>query len=668
MRLDAELIRRVLQLIELVGQRLDAVAGGAALSPLYRCEPRLELALLFFVQRIQVGFLSEAHGMPQPQKLSGAAQRGKGGDPAASGGAAATDSTFLVPSANPQATSFGEGSTDGGTGSLGLTFGGSVSEGATHALSLISRLAGTSGLAASVEASGTNNLLGGMLNSYNNRSLTSKQTKFLELWRMVGKGDHTEVVATLISHMALCLRYWGDVDDVLKRSLAVLESMAFSYTAGRLLNSLKGVDFLLLNHGSANFPFLALPDNGRARTRFYMCLARLLFLGEDADERFEAFFAPIAATLDAAKAPGAVTARTAAVGQGLAGLGRDLRGIARAAHNRASYSLLFDSVMADGRMKAITQGIASWSDVPAVVNPLLKFVVELTTNRGSRISFPSSSPNGVMLFKTVSEAVVAHAKAVMSRPVPADDRYAARYKGISQAIKALSLSLSSGYCPLGVFALYRDAALDHSLEAGLRLVQGMSHEDIHEHTKVAKEVFSFLAVAFHSHLDKLVLLDPPTFNGLLRHLRDGVNSLNDGVAGSSAAAIDNLCTSFVRGSRRARPETAGLNKHLSVQPKIFEEIMKLLFQIVVFSEASMWTIARPLLAATLAACMVRPEAWNEFTATLVGTQAGAVKPRLASDLDKLMKGITKSLDAPNRERFTRAVHIFRVDALSYVTL
>lgn len=668
MQFDAELIRRVLNLIELVGQRLDAVSGGAPASPLYRCDPRLELALLFFVQRIQVGFLSEAHGMPQPQKLTGAAQRGKADASAQDSSTGATDSSFLVPSANPEATTFGQGSDGAGVGSLGLTFGPSTSDASTHALSLISRLAGSQGIAASVEASGANSLLGGMLASFGGRSLTSKQTKFLELWRLVGKGDHTEVVASLISHMALCLRYWGDVDDVLKRTLAVLEAMAFSYTAGRLLNSLKSVDFLLLNHGPSSFPFLSPPDNGRSRTRFYMCLARLLFLGEDADERFESFFAPIAATLDAAKAPGAVAARTASVGQGLAGLGRDLRGIARAAHNRASYTLLFDSVIADGRMQAVIQGIASWSDVPSVVNPLLKFVVELTTNRGSRISFPSSSPNGVVLFKTVSEAVVAHAKSVMSRPVPAEDRYAARYKGISQAIKALSLCLSSGYCPLGVFALYRDAALDHALEAGLRLVQGMSHEDIHDHTKVAREVFSFLAVIFHSHLDKLVMLDSTTFNGLLRHLRDGVNSLDDGVAGSAAAAIDNLCTSFVRGSRRARPETAGLSKHLSAQPKIFEEIMKLLFQIVVFSEASMWTIARPLLAATLAACMVRPEAWSEFTATLVGTQTGAVKPRLASDLDKLMCGITKSLDAPNRERFTRAVHIFRVEALSYVNL
>jgi len=91
-------------------------------------------------------------------------------------------------------------------------------------------------------------------------------------------------------------------------------------------------------------------------------------------------------------------------------------------------------------------------------------------------------------------------------------------------------------------------------------------------------------------------------------------------------------------------------------------------QIVVFSESSLWTVARPLLASTLAACVVRPSAWSDFSRTLVDSQPPEVRPRFRSDLDKLMAGITRSLDAPNRERFTRGVHLFRADVLAYVRL
>lgn len=92
------------------------------------------------------------------------------------------------------------------------------------------------------------------------------------------------------------------------------------------------------------------------------------------------------------------------------------------------------------------------------------------------------------------------------------------------------------------------------------------------------------------------------------------------------------------------------------------------WQIVVFSEASLWTISRPLLSATLAACAVDSSAWTSFVSQLVGTQQPDVRPRFSSEFDKLMRGITQSLDAPNRERFARAITGFRGEVLQFVRL
>jgi hypothetical protein len=666
LKLDAALIRRGLDLLELTDQRASAAAESGTVHSAMLCDPRLEFSLVFFAQRIQVGFMSEAHGMPPPSQLSGAAQKSitdaVGGD----------SSSLLVPSANPASdVSFGVGS-EGGSGSIGVSFVNDVPF-KTTASSLISKLSTTtsSGIGASVEASGMVRLLGGLDPSgmgFGSKSTSSKQMRFLELWRLVGKGDHTEVLACLISHMATTLRVWAASGEIVKLTLDVLEGMAFSYSAGRLLNSLTSVDYLLKHHGPAQFPFLAKPGNGRARTQFYMCLARLLFLGEDADDRFEEFFAPIAATLDAAASPESTRVRTTEVGAGLEGLARDLRGIIRATHNRQTYTVVFDALVTSRRIKALINGIANWYNVHQVANPILKCVAELATNRSSRISFPSSSPNGVVLFQVVSEVLVSYAKPMLASPVPSEDRYRQRFKGTAQCLKALTLTLSGGYCPLGVFELYSDRSLDHALEGGILLLRSVPHSELHEHVKVAREAFGFLATMFHSHLDKLVLLPKEVFQGLLLHLRDGVNSLDDTVASNAGSAIDNLCTAFVRGAKRPTKETAGLRTQLAEQPSLFEDIMKLLFEIVVFSETSMWTIARPLLSSIIAASIVKATAWTDFVSTLVSSQPHDVRPRFAADMDKLMVGVTRSLDNPNKERFTRAIHLFRIEVLTYVRL
>jgi exportin-7 len=133
------------------------------------------------------------------------------------------------------------------------------------------------------------------------------------------------------------------------------------------------------------------------------------------------------------------------------GLFRDLRGIAAATSTRRTYGLLFDwlypqhmpvvlkwvpawgwkgSVGLRGGHRAVarprggpgrrrswyralrlTTGIASpapllrcleaWAGCPDVTAPLLKFVAEFCFNKSQRLTFDSSSPNGILLFREV---------------------------------------------------------------------------------------------------------------------------------------------------------------------------------------------------------------------------------------------------------------------------
>jgi exportin-7 len=151
------------------------------------------------------------------------------------------------------------------------------------------------------------------------------------------------------------------------------------------------VNGLLTRHTAEYFPFLALPGNSRHRTTFYATLARLVFM-EDESDKFEPFIAPILDTT--AKLATVVTMRNEEVCwsrdrapsrfthgcelhlqvmRALIGVCRDLRGIVSAAHNRPTYSALFDALFPT-HVQTLVRAADTWADTPAVTTPLLKFM------------------------------------------------------------------------------------------------------------------------------------------------------------------------------------------------------------------------------------------------------------------------------------------------------
>lgn len=45
--------------------------------------------------------------------------------------------------------------------------------------------------------------------------------------------------------------------------------------------------------------------------------------------------------------------------------------------------------------------LEAWADTPEVSTPVLKFMCEFAFNKSQRLTFDSSSPNGILLFRCV---------------------------------------------------------------------------------------------------------------------------------------------------------------------------------------------------------------------------------------------------------------------------
>ena len=92
----------------------------------------------------------------------------------------------------------------------------------------------------------------------------------------------------------------------------------------------------------------------------------------------------------------------------IGGLLRDLRGIASACAGRRSYTLLFDQLYPD-YFPVFLRTVEALHDTEDVMTALLKFMagclclfhiefLEFVFNKSGRISFDSSSVNGILLF------------------------------------------------------------------------------------------------------------------------------------------------------------------------------------------------------------------------------------------------------------------------------
>ena len=64
----------------------------------------------------------------------------------------------------------------------------------------------------------------------------------------------------------------------------------------------------------------------------------------------------------------------------------------------------------------------------------LKFYCELVYNKQQRLTFDSSSPNGILLFRDTSQLVVCYGSRILEHQPPAGaDPYAHRHKGTPSA-------------------------------------------------------------------------------------------------------------------------------------------------------------------------------------------------------------------------------------------
>uniref|UniRef100_A0A6N2M9Y3 Importin N-terminal domain-containing protein n=1 Tax=Salix viminalis TaxID=40686 RepID=A0A6N2M9Y3_SALVM len=489
------------------------------------------------------------------------------------------------------------------------------------------------------------------------QAVHSSKQLYARLSELLGLSDHLLLLNVIVSKIATNLKCYTESEEVIDHTLSLFLELASGYMTGKLLLKLDAIKFIVANHTREHFPFLEEYRSSRSRTTFYYTIGWLIFM-EDSPVKFKSSMEPLLHVFLRLETTPDSMFRTDAVKYALIGLMRDLRGIAMATNSRRTYGLVFDWLY-PAHMPLLLKGISHWTDTPEVTTPLLKFMAEFVLNKAQRLTFDSSSPNGILLFREVSKLIVAYGTRILSLPNVADI-YGYKYKGIWVCLTILSRALAGNYVNFGVFELYGDRALSDALDIALKMTLSIPLADILAFRKLTRAYFAFVEVLCSSHIVFVLNLDTNTFMHIVGSLESGLKGLDTNISSQCASAVDNLAAYYFNnitiGEAPTSPAAINLARHIADCPNLFPEILKTLFEIVLFEDCgNQWSLSRPMLSLTI----ISEQIFSDLKAQILASQPVDQHQRLALCFDKLMADVTRSLDSKNRDKFTQNLTVFR---------
>ncbi|KAM7259237.1 hypothetical protein ACFE04_014978 [Oxalis oulophora] len=490
------------------------------------------------------------------------------------------------------------------------------------------------------------------------QTLIPSNVLYTRLSEIVGLHDHMSLLNTFAGKIALNLKSY-ESDEVIKHSLRLLLEMVSGHALKKLLLGVDNIKFMISHQSAKHFPFLRDCKHSRNRTNFYYIFGLLVFL-EDSFLKFKSSRESLQQVFESLDAMPDANFRMDAAKNAFIGLMRDLRGLTSASDSSRTYGFLFDWVYPE-RMQLLCRAIVHWSDTPEVTTPLLKFVSEFVWNNSQRMTFDSSSANGILLFREVSKLMVAYGSSILSRPNSAD-KYTFKYKGIWISLEILSRALSGEYVIFGVFELYGDRALVDALDIGLKMALSIPIADVLAYRKVGKSYFAFLEVLLGKNLAYFLPRDESTFICIINSLEAGIRSSNTSILPQCATTVFNLASfhfsNTIMGESPSLPAAISLSQHIANLPDLFLQMSKTLFEVILFNESeSNWILSKALLSLLL----ISEKAYVNMKSMILDSQKPEHIPQLSSSFDDLMKDVSRSLSIENCDRFSQNLSRFRRD-------
>ncbi|MES1911798.1 MAG: hypothetical protein MHM6MM_004174 [Cercozoa sp. M6MM] len=511
----------------------------------------------------------------------------------------------------------------------------------------------------------------------------------------LGGTDHAGIIRASLRKILCNLRLWGDAPLVVEKSLQLFKALADGYTTNKVLVRSEQARALLdkgrhtAEHG---FPFLARADNFEQRTIYYSILGRIVFHEHNCDRFFDEFMDPFevvfeklnAAMLQGTAGGGLFDQPNSAVSLAAIGLMHDLRGVVSATTTRQQYQLFWQWLHPEYFKLLLRMIEAGWTQ-PKVLTSMLSFASELVRNRSSRIHFPASSPNGVILFQetakmleTLGTRLLQRIQAQQNGEIPgfSDDnaRYDQLYQPVMLCAEILQRSLSGNFVNFGVFEYFNDTRLEQAVFTTVKLLLQIPFTDIIAFPELTTRYFELVEVLFRNHLALTAKLPDAALLQLLTSLADGIQHADPKISSVVALVVERLYdflwqqAALVqraqgRPRRLARAESLPevqasirLDKLIREQcPQLTQSLLTQLFLRILFDNVrNASTLGRAAFAVLLQA----PQAFEQFQMTLMHTQDASRSEQLRQAFVTLTENVEPRAVRTSRDQFISNLDAF----------
>ncbi|URE41774.1 hypothetical protein MUK42_06737 [Musa troglodytarum] len=456
-------------------------------------------------------------------------------------------------------------------------------------------------------------------------AMHSSKQLYLRLSELLGLHDHLVLLNFIVGKIAMNLKHYPQCEDVIEHTLSLFLELASGYMTGKLLLKLDSIKFIIVNHTVTPYSYFAsvfvlyfgLVQRREKKGRTQSCLLD-----------------------DPGPACTTLRCRVCVV------VINEILALLSCSPDNVMIGLIWNCSDAAFTFDAIAMSFycSSLHGLRCVTTPLLKFMAEFVLNKAQRLSFDSSSPNGILLFRECE------LPKVLFKKLRDDLRH---------------LALSGNYVNFGVFELYGDRALADALDVSLKMILSIPLADIFAYRKMerlcqivnafkvlfslslgsdsisflrngctfllftflfllwalfqfckerkteggvsfelTKAYFAFMEVLFSNHISFILNLDTNTFLNIIGSLEAGLKGLDTGISSQCASAVDNLATFYFNhvtiGEVSASPASMNFTRHIAECPNLFTEILRTLFEIVLFEDCgNQWSLSRPMLSLIL---------------------------------------------------------------------
>ena len=432
---------------------------------------------------------------------------------------------------------------------------------------------------------------------------------------------------------------------VVYNSLVLFENLAKGYYSNKVLLSIDIVRNLIVNYH--NFELCS--QIPKYRERLFAAIANL-WLNEEVEESLEDLLSGESNYIhQVVSAPSQSS---------LILVFRELKGICSALQSSKHYTEFFEWFK-EGKMQVLHIPTQNFIYEDPVMDSLLSFLNELVHNsHSSRIRFDVASANGVILFKNTTEILIKYGKLLLERPL-GPNPYELIYKKIVKLFRVVVRMMMGGYVNFGVFEVYGDTCFVDCLRMCFVLLEKIPEQELASLTKLKEILYQFIEQVCKLHLKSLFTYLPGScYSQLVDYLLEGIRESNIKFCTSTGNSLAFLSEYIIKKTKTDSEESQNIKRVLNEHSSKLSELLEVVLEVIINEESNyMWSLSKPLLGLVIVNQQNFQEVKNYAIARV--TNNLETQQKLNEGINALMQDVTTSLDAKNKDRFSRNFSEFR---------